>query len=176
MGRGKILPNKPHHRHQDEDHMQINRDWKQSRSSESLKHHCSVEGNVSTKRIPRGERQWQDTADVSGRQNKRNALIKRQLKARPGRTQAVTKLSFPNNCCNSRLEKCVLFSHEERISWSSSSRKSGTVNVVFKVLTQTPKQVISSVGGVSLSGDDCYPSSDSVVTKRRNDLQPPKTT
>ena len=37
---------------------------KQSRSSESLKHHCSVEGNVSTKRGPRGARQSRDAADV----------------------------------------------------------------------------------------------------------------
>ena len=52
-----------------------------------------------------------------------------------------------------------LFSHDERRSWNSFSRKSGTVNVMFRVLTQTPKQVISCVGGVSLSGDDCNPSS-----------------
>ena len=53
----------------------------------------------------------------------------------------------------------VLFNHEERRSWSSSRRKSGTVNVMFKVLTQTPKQVISCVGGVSLLGNECNPSS-----------------
>ena len=34
-------------------------------------------------------------------------------------------------------QHCIV-SHEERRSWSSSSRKSGTVNVMFKVLTQTP--------------------------------------
>ena len=54
--------------------------------------------------------------------NARNALINQQLKALPGRTQAVTNASFPKSCCESCWTKCNLFNQRERSSTTTTTQ------------------------------------------------------